>query len=60
MNKEDALFLNTTFGSLLHRNENIMDSNHPWKRKIAERLGSIREKRIASTLKEYDNVKIVL
>jgi hypothetical protein len=45
MNKEDALFLNTTLGSLLHRNENIMGSIHPWKKKIAARLESSREEK---------------
>ncbi|WP_108947040.1 HNH endonuclease [Shewanella halifaxensis] len=45
---------------LIHRNENIMGSNHPWKKKIADALGSTPRKRSASLNKHYDNIKTVL
>lgn len=42
---------------LVYRNENIMGSNHPWKRKIAIDLGSTKAKRISKTKIIYEQVK---
>ena len=42
---------------LVYRNENIMGSNHPWKRKIANDLGSTKTKRISKTKMIYEQVK---
>jgi hypothetical protein len=48
------------FDKLVARNENIMGSNHPWKKKIADALGDTSVKRNKSMLYHYENAKIVL
>lgn len=60
MNKNDSLIGKHYFDKLVARNENIMGSNHPWKKKIADALGHTPVKRNKSMLYHYDNAKIVL
>jgi hypothetical protein len=60
MNKNDSLIGKHYFDKLVARNENIMGSNHPWKKKIADALGDTPLKRNKSMLYHYDNAKIVL
>ena len=60
MNKNDSLIGKHYFDKLVARNENIMGSNHPWKKKIADALGDTPVKRNKSMLYHYDNAKIVL
>lgn len=60
MNKNDALIGKHYFEKLVARNENIMGSNHPWKKKIADALGDNPIKRNKSMLYHYENAKIVL
>ncbi len=45
---------------LHQRNENIMCSNHPWKKKIEFVLGDSEEKRKSKLLSHYENVKTVI
>lgn len=45
---------------LVARNENIMGSNHPWKHKISNDLGSMPKRRRDALQRHYDNVKTVL
>ena len=45
---------------LHRRNENIMRSNHPWKKKIELALGSTDARRRAQLMMHYDNVKNVI
>lgn len=45
---------------LIQRNENIMGSNHPWKKKIQDVLGSTAKKRAQTIIYHYDNVKKAL
>jgi hypothetical protein len=60
MNKNDSLIGKHYFDKLVARNENIMGSNHPWKKKIADALGDTPVKRNKTMLYHYDNAKIVL
>jgi hypothetical protein len=60
MNKNDSLIGKHYLEKLIARNENIMGSNHPWKKKIADALGDTPLKRNKSILFHYDNAKIVL
>lgn len=60
MNKNDALIGKHYFDKLVARNENIMGSNHPWKKKIADALGDTPVKRKKTMLYHYENAKIVL
>ncbi|WP_396142457.1 HNH endonuclease [Flavobacterium sp.] len=60
MNKNDSLIGKHYFDKLVARNENIMGSNHPWKKKIADALGDTPVKRNKSMLYHYENAKIVL
>jgi hypothetical protein len=60
MHKEDALVGIHYIEKLVYRNENIMGSNHPWKKRISEALGTNAENRKNNILKEYDKVKIAL
>lgn len=60
MNKNDSLIGKHYFDKLIARNGNIMGSNHPWKKKIADALGDTPVKRNKSMLYHYDNAKIVL
>ena len=45
---------------LVKRNENIMGSNHPWKRKIEQQLGRSKLLRSHSVKRHYEQVKKVL
>ncbi|SVA99481.1 uncharacterized protein METZ01_LOCUS152335 [marine metagenome] len=58
--KDDALVGKHYLEKLLARNENIMGSNHPWKKKIIDALGSTQTKRAKSTWYHYDNARIAL
>ena len=58
--KSDKLVGEHFIHKLIARNENIMGSNHPWKKKILTALGSTAKKRSSSLSAHYDNVKTVL
>ena len=45
---------------LIARNENIMGSNHPWKKRIEAALGKTKVQRRKSTESHYDNVSQIL
>lgn len=45
---------------LISRNENIMGSNHPWKKRIESALGNSSAKRKKTTKTHYDNVSQIL
>jgi len=45
---------------LIARNENIMGSNHPWKKKIQEQLGNTPAARRKTLEWHYDNVRKIL
>ena len=45
---------------LIARNENIMESNRSWKKRIAEQLGATLHQRARCTLEHYKNVSDVL
>ena len=60
LHKDDFLVGKHYLEKLILRNENIMGSNHPWKKKISETLGATKNERIKTTLKHYDDVKVVL
>jgi hypothetical protein len=59
-NKNDSLVGKHYFEKLIARNENIMGSNHPWKKKISDALGSSNTKRAGIMWKHYENAKVVL
>lgn len=58
--KSDYLVPAPYMEKLIARNENIIGSSHPWKRKLIEQLGDSRTRRAASAMKQFDNVKAVL
>ena len=60
LQKSDKLIGPHFIEKLVFRNENIMGSNHPWKRKIANDLGTTKNKRISQTKWHYERVKAVL
>lgn len=60
LHKNDALVGKHYFEKLVARNENIMGSNHPWKKKITDALGSTPAKRAKSMWGHYENARIVL
>jgi hypothetical protein len=60
LNKNDSLIGKHYFEKLIARNENIMGSNHPWKKKIADTLGNTRIERMKNMWKHYENARIVL
>lgn len=60
LNKDDSLVGIHYLEKLIFRNENIMGSNHPWKKKISDSIGDTKPKRIKSILYHYENVKTVL
>lgn len=60
LNKDDSLVGKHYLEKLMFRNENIMGSNHPWKKKISDSIGDTKPKRIRSMLFHYENVKTVL
>jgi len=57
LHKDDFLIGKHYLEKLILRNENIMGSNHPWKKKISETLGVTKNERIKTTLKHYDDVR---
>lgn len=58
--KSDKLVGKHFIEKLIARNENIMGSNHPWKYKISNDLGTTPRKRANELMRQYDNVKTVL
>lgn len=58
--KSDHLVGPAYIEKLIARNENIMGSNHPWKKKIQEQLGATPAARRKALEFHYDNVKQVL
>jgi len=60
LNKNDSLIGKHYFEKLIARNENIMGSNHPWKKKIADALGNTRIERTKNMWQHYENARIVL
>lgn len=60
LHKNDSLIGKHYFEKLIARNENVMGSNHPWKKKISDALGSSNTKRAVSMWKHYENAKVVL
>ena len=59
LQKSDKLIGPHFVEKLVYRNENIMGSNHPWKRKISDDLGATKLKRISKTKMIYEKVKAV-
>lgn len=57
LQKSDRIIGPHFLEKLIFRNENIMGSNHPWKRKISQDLGSSKSQRISKTKKIYEMVK---
>jgi hypothetical protein len=60
LNKSDSLVGLHYIEKLITRNENIMGSNHPWKKKISDALGKKTITRRKATLAHYERVKTVL
>ena len=60
MLKADKLVGPHFIKKLIARNENIMGSNHPWKKKISSSLGTTARRRSKKLEDHYDNVKEVL
>ena len=58
LDKSDSLVGKHYLQKLLARNENIIGSNHPWKRKIIEALGTTPAKRAKSLWNHYENARI--
>ena len=56
LNKGDHLVGKHYIEKLITRNENIMGSNHPWRFKIQQSLGSTKLQRKAALEHHYDNV----
>lgn len=60
MRKLDRLVGEHFVLKLLARNENIMGSNHPWKKQIATILGATPTARAKEVYRHYGNVRAVL
>lgn len=60
LSKSDNLIGEHFLLKLMARNENIMGSNHPWKKKIGLSLGDTAVKRASKLRYHHDNVKTVL
>ena len=60
LQKEDRLVGEHYIKKLIARNENIMGSNHPWKKKIATALGATPAQRARTTRNHYQNVCTIL
>lgn len=58
--KSDRLVGDHYMRKLIARNENIMGSSHPWKRKIAAALGTTPDRRRSNLQKHYDTVRSIL
>lgn len=59
-NKTDRLVGPHFIQKLIARNENIMGSNHPWKKKIEAALGDSKGKRSAAVQSQYATVAQIL
>lgn len=57
MQKSDRLVGPHFIGKLIARNENIMGSNHPWKKRIESQLGKNPRLRAAELYRHYDLIK---
>lgn len=60
LHKSDALIGKHYLEKLIARNENIMGSNHPWKKKIATALGLSPATRAVAIWHHYENARIAL
>ena len=60
MRKLDRVVGDHFIAKLIARNENIMGSNHPWKKRIASILGATPTARARQMHWHYENVKAVL
>lgn len=60
LHKDDALVGKHYMEKLVARNENIMGSNHPWKKKISAALGSTKVQRAKQTWYHYENARVAL
>ena len=58
--KSDRLVGEHFIAKLIARNENIVGSNHPWRKKIIQALGKTPAARASSLRKHYDRVRTVL
>ena len=59
MLKTDLMVAPHFIKKLIIRNENIMGSSHPWKYRISKQLGSTPQNRRQTTLKHYENAKVI-
>jgi hypothetical protein len=60
LSKSDRLVGQHYVAKLCARNENIMGSNHPWKKKISDQLGATAKSRSVALHVHYDNVRAIL
>ena len=60
LHKSDSVIGKHYLEKLIARNENIMGSNHPWKKKIENALGSTALKRAKSTWNYYEDTRVAL
>jgi hypothetical protein len=60
LQKSDKLVGEHFIDKLIKRNENIMGSNHPLRKKISEKIGNTPMKRASTLRSHYDNVRQVL
>jgi hypothetical protein len=58
--KSDHVVGDHRMRKLIARNENIMGSNHPWRKRIESALGSTSSSRGSTLMKHYGHVKLVL
>jgi hypothetical protein len=58
--KSDKLVGEHYMRKLIARNENVVGSNHPWKKKIMGSLGKTPDARRSALQKHYDNARSVL
>jgi hypothetical protein len=60
LHKNDSLVGKHYYEKLIARNENIMGSNHPWKKKISDSLGNTKLLRSKNLWYHYENARVVL
>ena len=58
--KSDSLVPTHYMKKLIARNENIIGSNHPWKRKLIVQLGVTATERASESMRHFESVKVVL
>jgi hypothetical protein len=58
--KSDRLVATYYIEKLISRNENIMGSNHPWKKRIEEQLGKNKVQRRSTLQYQYGQVSTIL